>query len=61
MTDTSCLNCKHFNFDNWGTCEAFPKGIPVEITFGAVNHFDAYGDDGGIQFEPLPATEDAAK
>ena len=53
MKDTSCLNCKAFHFNDWGTCDAFPDGIPTEITFGAVNHFKPYEGDHGVQFEPI--------
>ena len=50
-TKTSCLDCEHFHFEDWGTCDAFPNGIPTEITFGVVNHFEPYEGDNGIQFK----------
>ena len=47
----SCLNCKHFNLKKWGTCKAYPKGIPFEITSGTVDHRMPYSEDNGIVFE----------
>ena len=52
--NTSCLDCVHFNRDKWGTCKAYPKGIPNEITFGLVEHTIPYKGDHGKQFELLP-------
>ena len=34
----SCLNCKHFNVESWGTCKAFPLGIPLDINDGTFLH-----------------------
>jgi len=33
-------------------CDAFPKGIPDEITEDGFDHRLAYLGDGGIRFEP---------
>jgi len=51
--------CKHFKgIKDKGSelsqvvyCDAFPDGIPSEISYGKVLHFDAYAGDNGIQFE----------
>jgi len=53
MKDYTCLNCKHFNFSDWGTCEAFPDGIPHIITIGEHDHKKPYKGDNGIRFEPI--------
>jgi hypothetical protein len=47
----SCIQCKHHNKDKWGTCKAYPKGIPFEIVSGAVGHVEPYKGDNGIRFE----------
>ena len=50
--DKSCLNCKHFNFENWGTCKAFHEGIPLEIADGTFNHIEVHPDqDNKLTFE----------
>ena len=32
-----CRFCRHFR-EKSGTCEAFPKGIPLEVASGEVPH-----------------------
>lgn len=50
--DTSCPACKHFNRKKWGTCKAFPKGIPFIINSGAINHIVPLPDqENNIVFE----------
>lgn len=47
-----CLECKHF----WGmlNCDAFPKGIPKEITDGESDHSKPLPNQGNdIIFEPI--------
>ena len=51
-----CLTCKHFIV--WGSCGAFPDGIPKEITMGENNHTKPYPGDDGIQYEPINESED---
>ena len=53
---TQCRDCIHFNED-W-SCEAFPKGIPDEISDGAFDHTKEYKGDNGIRFK---SHEDALK
>jgi hypothetical protein len=37
--DLICFRCKHFRrFTKDGGCDAFPEGIPDEITIGTNNH-----------------------
>ncbi len=47
-----CSKCKHFRrFD--GGCDAFPDGIPDEITSGENNHSEPLkGQQNRIVFEP---------
>ena len=49
----SCLKCKHFNLIKWGTCTAYPKGIPFEIQNGSIQHIKQYKNDNGIIFEDI--------
>ena len=48
----SCGDCKHFNRAQWGTCAAYPTGIPVPIASGEIAHTTPQPGDHGIQFEP---------
>jgi hypothetical protein len=45
-----CYFCTRFNRKDF-TCEAYPKGIPVEILHEAFDHRNEYKGDGGIRFE----------
>jgi hypothetical protein len=55
-----CWFCKHFNavrakseMPTWAewSCQAYPEGIPFEITNGLIVHINPYLNDNGIQFE----------
>ena len=46
-----CLVCVSFNHKKYGTCEAFPEGIPHAIISGEVSHFENVEGDKGIKFE----------
>jgi hypothetical protein len=35
-------------------CDAFPDGIPLPITSGAMAHYEPVEGDHGIRFEPIP-------
>jgi|GEM_PF-4753786 len=47
-----CFECIHAN-DGWGSCTAFPDGIPNSILLGDVDHRVPVEGDGGIQFVPV--------
>jgi len=49
-----CLVCVSFNYEKYGTCEAFPDGIPHQILSGEVSHFENVDGDRGIKFEGKP-------
>lgn len=51
--DLICFKCKHFRrFDEDGGCNAFPEGIPDEITIGTNNHSKPLlGQENNIVFE----------
>ena len=44
-----CYECKHKHKNL--TCKAYPKGIPIGILTGELNHKKPVEGDGGIQFE----------
>ena len=48
-----CFECKHFRVIEGG-CDAFPDGIPDEITSGENEHSEPlYFQENSIVFEPL--------
>jgi hypothetical protein len=48
-----CFNCKHFKLFGVG-CDAFPDGIPSEITSGENEHKTPLPDqENEIIFEPI--------
>jgi len=52
--DPVCLGCKHLEDKDFGTCKAFPKGIPVGIWNGENDHHTEFSGDGGTRYGPLP-------
>ncbi len=51
--DLICFKCKHFNWVEGG-CNAFPEGIPEEITSGENEHTEPLeGQKNDILFEPI--------
>ena len=48
-----CTECKNFNDKEYGTCKAFPNGIPIAIASNEFDHNFAYENDNGIRFEPI--------
>jgi hypothetical protein len=55
--DLVCFNCKHFR-EYEGGCDAFPKGIPTEITSGENPHNKPLENQGNnITFTPINNNE----
>lgn len=58
-----CLGCRHFHADTHvgasqsGTCDAFPKGIPMAIWQNATDHRQPYTGDHGVHFQPKTAAD----
>jgi|GEM_PF-3665951 len=50
---STCLGCTHFHTYPLLTCDAFPDGIPEEITAGQFDHTNPHRRDNGIRFESL--------
>jgi len=47
-----CEVCKHIWYNkDYLTCDAFPEGIPNEISSEKVTHTISYKGDKGIHFE----------
>ena len=54
-----CSSCKRFrrgilveiDGERFGTCDAFPNGIPREIELGDFDHHEEYAGDNGIRYE----------
>lgn len=51
-----CFTCRHLR--PYGRCEAFPNGIPAEITSGEFDHHLPYVGDNGIRFEEIDPPKD---
>lgn len=52
-----CLSCVFFNHKQYGTCKAFPEGIPHAIISGELSHFENVEGDRGIKFEQIEVKE----
>ena len=48
---SDCFYCEHSKNRKTGTCDAFPKGIPLGIASGQFNHHKSHEGDSGILFE----------
>ena len=59
--DNLCQSCGHLNREQPTTCAAFPKGIPVGIIMGVIDHTQTYHhgkvDDGGLTYVPMDSDE----
>ncbi len=51
LVGTGCLDCLHLIDLVESTCEAFPKGIPLDILQDRVRHDRSYPGDHGILYE----------
>ena len=51
----ACFGCVHFRGASNGKvrCEAFPDGIPRELTLKGVKHDTPFPGDNGIRFEKV--------
>lgn len=51
-----CSSCGHLNMVEPTTCNAFPKGIPIGIIIGKIDHRQPYNyegvDDKGLRWVP---------
>lgn len=54
LTPPQCSRCVHYDRAEPGKtrCSAFPRGIPIDILTGRIDHSKPYSGDGGIRFEP---------
>ena len=48
---SQCSLCKHRHKSD--SCDAYPDGIPMEISHNKKIHRESLGDDYGITFEPI--------
>ena len=49
-----CIYCKHYNRNDPGTCDAFPRGIPAKFIHLEAEHLTPSEGDHGIFFELNP-------
>lgn len=49
--DPLCSTCKHRSKVSSALCLAFPKGIPMDIITGKVDHTKPANGDQGIRYE----------
>jgi len=53
-----CLECAHFyTGEKYGSCKAFPQGIPHAILSGELGHFRSVEGDDGIVYKPREKTD----
>jgi len=52
-----CLICVNFNNKLYGSCKAFPDGIPHSIVSGETSHFLNIIGDNGIKFDRIEKRE----
>lgn len=53
--DSPCTDCRWLHWpESVMTCDAFPRGIPLEIRMGRHSHETKYPGDHGIRRRPLP-------
>lgn len=48
-----CVGCTHLRQGDTFSCDAFPDGIPEDITFSRTDHRQPVKGDHGIQFVAL--------
>jgi hypothetical protein len=53
---SQCVACRHKHFGK-PTCDAFPAGIPHELSADLVDHREPYTGDGGVRFEAVPGRD----
>lgn len=52
VDSNQCNKCAHFQPEQEGLiCKAFPKGIPMDIFMGKVDHTKPVNGDNGITFK----------
>lgn len=49
--NSDCFYCNHWKEKVVLICDAFPDGIPFDITSGQFNHHETHKGDHGIRFE----------
>lgn len=54
---SQCIDCKRWQ--QLGSCEAFPDGVPDAILTNVHDHRQPYAGDQGIRFEAIGAKGEA--
>jgi hypothetical protein len=56
-TTLQCLTCEHYT-GLWA-CKAYPRGIPIGIRQGTIDHRREFEGDHGIRYKPMEGAEAA--